>query len=108
MILAKDYVISGLTKDNGARVYAAIDQHSGGYLYWTTNLNQAARYTQPTRPTDGYLANSVQTIEILEITSTAVVITGDDLIERARQKAAEKIAAINAELQEELDRLAKG
>lgn len=108
MILAKDYVISGVKLSNGVRAYAAIDRNSGGYLYWTENLAQAARYPEPTRPTDSYLTTTVQQIEILEVTATAVIITGDDLIEHARQKAAEKIAAANAELQEELDRIAKG
>ena len=108
MILAKDYVISGVKLGDGGRVYAAVDHHSGGYLYWSEKLAHAARYTEPTRPTDSYLTTTVEKIEILEVTSTAVIITGDDLIERARQKAAEKIAAANAELQEELDRIAKG
>lgn len=107
MILAKDYVISGLKKKTGERVYAAIDHHSGGYLYWTTSLSQAARYSEPKLPTDSYLKNDVDEIVVLEVTSTAEIIRGDDLINIARKKAADKIAAIQEELQKELDQLAK-
>lgn len=108
MILAKDYVISGLQKNTGKRLYAAIDVQSGGYLYWTANLAQAARYTNPVAPVNNYLKNEVIEIELLEVTSTAEIVRGDDLIAMARKKAADKIAAIQKELQKELDLLAKG
>jgi len=107
--VANGYVISGVKKD-GTRFYAAKDSNSGGYLYWTTHYDRAEHYSVPTMSVDAYLKKEGQdevAIEILEVTAIATVVTSDDIIAQVRRAAQEKIDKINADLQKELDKLAK-
>lgn len=108
-ITEKDYVISGIrTKDN-VRVFIAIDDHSGGYPYWSPYYRSAKHYGTPTNRSDlmDCILQEVSSWEVLEVQVVGEVVPTDSAIDFARAEAQKKIDAIRGELQAELDNLAR-
>ena len=97
------YVLSAIEKD-GRRGFYAIDQHSGGYPYWSPYLHMARLVDSVDKldplHTDNYMRNGVTSIEVLKLVTTATVVTTEEIESEARAKAMKEIAEIEQKLRE--------
>jgi hypothetical protein len=99
--ISKAYVLSAINKA-GQRVYFDVDQHSGGYPYWSTYAGSARRFESlekiPTIGPKDYMRNDVTAIEVLEVKMQAKVVESTELVSEAKAKAMAEIAKIEKEL----------
>lgn len=99
--LRSAFVLSGIKKD-GSRVFYDTDDHSGGYPYWSTLVSQRKEFSTldkvPTIGPKDYMRNDVITIEVLEVTYRAKVVSSTELVSEAKAKAMAEVEKIQAEL----------
>lgn len=95
------YLLSAIDK-KGERVYFAIDQHSGGYPYWSTYVSSAAEFKSLTQIPDigrtDYMRNGVTCIDVLKVVHQATVVESTEIISRAKAKALAEIEKIQKDL----------
>ena len=100
-VIRKAYVLSAIKKD-GSRVYYDTDAHSGGYPYWSTFTSIHKEFPSldkvPVIGPKDYMRNEVTTIEVLEVTYRAKVVSSTELVSEAKAKAMAEIDKIQKEL----------
>ncbi len=99
--LRSAFILSGIKKD-GTRVFYDTDSHSGGYPYWSnycsSNKEFASLDKVPTIGPKDYMRNDVVTIEVLEVTHRAKIISSTELVSVAKAKAMAEVEQIQKEL----------
>lgn len=100
-LINKTYQISGVKLDD-SRVYYDTDYNSGGYPYWTDCSRRAKTFDVldkvPSVGKSDYMATGMKSIDVIEVTTYAKVISTSDLISVARAKAEVEIAEIEKQL----------
>ena len=108
-ITDKDYVIRGISKENGKQMFIAIDPISGGYPYWTDYYQQAKHYKTPIERQDliDSMVCQVTMYEVVEVQVVGTVVSSNDARDFARAEAQKKIDAIKKELDAQIANLEK-
>jgi len=98
--LPVEYILTAIKGEK--RVYYAIDQHSGGYPYWTdwfstkatfSDLAQASNALRGTRKNDSYMSRDVFDIRIATVRTTIDTnISEEDIIEERKKQALAKLS----------------
>ena len=104
-VISKKYRLSGIYKEDGARVYYDTDSHSGGYPYWSS-FGQYKEFNSldkvPTLKADDPMLQQVTSVEVLEVTTSARVISKEEMISDAKAKVISKIQQLQSDLDKEI------
>ena len=113
-VLSIYYIIAGYEKGSTERKYWEIDSHSGGWPFWSTfggkqfsSLEEAAKVKAREAGDGSIMRERMSSIEILKVSEIAEVISTEQIVSEARQKAEEEIAKIRRELEEKVAALEK-
>lgn len=104
------YILSAI-KTDGSREFYDNDSHSGGYPYWSGSALSCKRFNSldkvPTFADTDYMRTDVVSIEVLQVTYQATVVSSTGLVSEAKAKAMAEIDKIQQELVEKIALLEK-